>query len=182
MREPFEIVKNITETIANDSFRLFRDNKFRKLVDFEAKEQTEQDRIFNEIVVSGISLAVLMFDTLAKINERNNEKAEQFFLHAKMEMRNYYCNWLKSMGVDNNLTDIWKKLIDLRVAEYQKDKERYLKKEDLTKGNIWQHIVAIGGYDHITRGKGEPEDELFKIFIHFIDKMAQEISKQVLKV
>ena len=174
------IARKITEMIADESYHLFRDKKFRRLNNFEKIDQVEQDRIFNEIVVSGLALAVLMFEALAELNSENRKDLEQLFLNLKVETTSYYGNWLKEMGTEVEFADLWKGLIEMRCDEYHKDRDEYLKDIKI-KANPWKHIVSIGGFRHITRGKGKAEDELFKIFIHWIDNISKQITKILLK-
>lgn len=179
MQNPEIIARKITEMIVNESFRLFRDKKFRNLCKLETFEQVEQDRIFNEIVVSGLALSILMFESLAELNRGKKQDLEQLYLNLKLEMTSCYGNWLKELGTEQKFVDIWKELIEMRCAEYRKNKEKYLKHMNIEK-NPWQHIVSIGGFDHITRGKGKPEDELFQIFIHWVNKISNQIVKTML--
>ena len=178
IKEPEQIAKHITEIIAQESFKLFQDKKLRKLTNFEEIDQTEQDRIFNEIVVTGISLAILMFETLAKMASGS---VKQHYLELQIETASRYSNWLKEMGTPQDLADIWKELIKLRTDEYRKDYEEY--KDQIGspwQTNPWLFVVAIGGFHHITRGKGKPSDELFKIVIQWMNEIGERVGKIIM--
>ncbi len=51
--------KNPGQIIAEASFSFWNTKSFRALVNFEKIDQTEQDRIFNELEVTGLGLAAL---------------------------------------------------------------------------------------------------------------------------
>jgi len=178
MKDPEQVAKKITENIAAKSFKLFRDKKFRRLNNFENIDQVEQDRIFNEIVLTGLALAILTFENLEK-RTRETPMFEQYFRYLQLEMANYYGNWLNELGSKPSDVELWKKLVKMRCDEYKKDEKRFLRKKNSLK-NEWPHITAIGGFRHITRGKGKPEDELFIIFIRWIAGIYENISKSIL--
>lgn len=130
--------------------------------------------------MSGLALAILTFEALAGLNSEKRKDLEQFFLNLKVEMTSCYGNWLKELGTEAEFADLWKGLIEMRCDEYHKDNDEYLKDIKI-KANPWQHIVSIGGFRHITRGKGKADDELFKIFIHWINNVSKQITKILLK-
>jgi hypothetical protein len=181
LKSPDEVARKITEMVASEAFKLFRDKKFRRSSLLETFDQTEQDRIFNEIVVSGLSLAVLMFEALS---ERAKDKKEisQYYAELQMESASRYGNWLKEMGTPPALADMWKGLINMRVDEYRKDYRKYKRElsDDKAKGNPWVFVVAIGGHNHLRRGKGKPEDELLKIFLRWVCSIAEKISRELI--
>ena len=175
-KNPEEIAKKITEDIASSSFDFFKQSDFRELVNFEKLERTEQDRIFNEIVVTGLSLAILMFESMEKV--ANNKNLKQFLIEIRVELASYYGNWLKELGTPQEFVDLWKKLIEMRVDEYRKDYQEHQKElEKDWKKNPWVFVTALGGYHHIRRGKVKQEDKLFKMFLKWVIKNANKICK-----
>lgn len=180
-KNPEEIARRLTEDIANSSFKFFRESELRRLIDFEKLDQKERDRIFNEIVATGLSLAILMFNYLAERTE--NAKAKEFYIELKVEMESRYSNWLRELGTPSEFTELWKKLIRMRTEEYERDFEEHkteLEKE--WKKNPWVFVTAIGGYRHIRRGRGKPKDPLFKFFLKWIIKTANAISATTVKL
>lgn len=180
-KRPDEIAKRLTEKIAGESFKLFREPQFHELVNYEKLQKEEQDRIFNEIVLTGLALAILMFGYLEEYTK--NERAKQFYAELQMEMESYYSNWLKELGTPTEFTELWKKLIKMRTDEYRRDyKEHQKELEKDWKKNPWVFVATIGGYHHIRRGKGKPEDPLFKFFLKWVIKIANDISATTLKM
>ncbi len=54
--------ERIAQMIAQESFNLWERKDFRMYINFDNIDQTEQDRIFNELEVSLLGLYVLHFD------------------------------------------------------------------------------------------------------------------------
>ena len=117
-KEPEEIAKRITEKIAQSSFSFFKNTRFRDLLDFQNLSQIEQDRIFNELVVTGQSAAILMFETLEQ--RAKTKTAAQFYRDLQIEIESRYSNWLKELGVEPEHFMLWKKLVKMRTQEYRK--------------------------------------------------------------
>lgn len=175
MTSPEELAKRVTEMIAKESFRIFRRKKFRELNNFPQIDQTEQDRIFNELVASGLALSILMFETIA---QKRIGVIEQYLMHARMETLSCYGNMLRNLGVEEEFAGLWKGLIKMRSDEYRKDLKIYLKHGPKTaRKNPWPIIVSIGGFKHVTRGKGKPQDPLYKIFLDWICDVTLRIDK-----
>lgn len=180
-KNTFEIAKLLTEKIASESFTFFKEPRFRELINFEKISQTEQDRIFNEIVATGIALSVVMFEKLAALAP--HEEIRQFYAELQLEMRSYYANWLKELGTPQKFTDLWKQLIKMRTDEYEKDYQTHQKElERDWKKNPWVFVATYGGYHHLRRGKGKSEDPLFKMFLKWNIKIANQITEILKKI
>lgn len=176
-KNPEQLARAITEKIANSSFVFFKDENIRSLLNFEKISVTEQDRIFNEILVSGITIAILIFATLE--NKTKNERIKQFHIEMQIELTSSYPNWLKELGAEQNNADLWKELIKMRVNEYEKDyeeNEKEIKKQTDAK-LAFVFVVAIGGNKHICRGKKKDMNLTFKPFLRWNVNLANEILK-----
>jgi len=99
----------IVKKIANSAFHVFKDEEIREMLNFSKIGQTEQDRIFNEFVATGLSLTILMAETIFRLNEEKGDS----FRKLKDEIFIYYPNWLKELGVEEEYCDIWRKLIKM---------------------------------------------------------------------
>lgn len=173
---PEKIAKKIVEKVSKLAFRFFRDSEIREMLNFSKISQTEQDRIFNELVVSGLGVTILSLETVAQLTG-----AERSGLYQKVEKEviAYYPNWLSELGVEKKYTDIWRELIKMRCDEYRRHFREYRSHlVDLEKENPWPIIVAIDGLQHLRKGKTSPEDSLFKhfrIWIRFLSNKIEEI-------
>lgn len=172
------IAKKTVKKIAKSAFRVFKDEEIRRVLDFSKIEEIERDRIFNELVVTGLSLAILMAETISEINkERRNS-----FRKLQEEIFVYYPNWLKELGVEERYCDIWIKLIKMRCNEYRNDFKNYQNDfPDPQKANPWISVVAIGGLHHLRRGTTSPQDPLFKHLLAWLKFLANDIEKIFLK-
>lgn len=164
MKTTEDIAKQITKDIASSAFKLFRNKKFRKYSILDSFDQTEQDRIFNEIIISAFALADLFLETILE-DPKNNQ---DFFGELKVELLSAYRNLLIEIGSKKEDSDLFKTVIQMRAKEYREDYQKNKKDLPAEKAIAWPFVVAIGGYDHIKRGKGSPEDPLFPMFLDWI--------------
>lgn len=163
-KNPNELARRMTEKTAELAFKLFRDENFRQLNNFKEINQVEQDRIFNEIVVSGIVLTILIFENLE--NKSQNKKNNQFYSEMQMELESSYGNWLRDLGSQEEHASLFKDLIKMRLKEYERDYQKF-QKEVLKHTNTqfpYLFIVAIGGSTHIARSKKKLIEAILKPF------------------
>lgn len=178
---------SLDQTLSRAAFKLYQDKKFRQLVNFENISKIEQDRIFNELVISYLILLML---TLEAPDLRVSQELKEYFQLVKDELPKAHISYLKELGIENRYLEDWKKLIAMRYDEYQKNKleirsaaiEMELKDKDLSWSDfndiqmlIIPQTIAIGCLTHICRGKTEKKDELFKLILKNISRFYVEI-------
>lgn len=173
-----ERAQKIIELVAKKSFGLFKKRAFRKPLNWDSLSPEEQDRIFNEIVISGVTLAALMTESIA--NESKNKNSEQYLRELSMEIRSAYGNYILSLGAPKKYADMFKTVIDMRAKEYRKDylaDKKGLMLKNKRESSAWHMIVAIGGYYHIVRGDEKMADDArhFKLFRDFIYHLTHSI-------
>jgi len=167
-----------SQAAASTAFQLFKDERFRKLADFNRLSQTEQDRIFNELVVANLVLIMLMFEAP---DLRLPDESRDYPAEVKKRIPQAYVQNLRDLGIEAKYLQDWEKLIDMRYEEYARDKhdvraaameleskERSLDMKSLSKIQMLVPVeaVAIGCHHHICRGKTTGKDELFKLTLH----------------
>jgi len=181
-RSPEELARILTEKIAKSAFAFFRQNNFREEIKFNQIAQVEQDRIFNELVATGICLAILMFETMSNLTQKKKKDyAVEFYQELIIELYSRYGNWLRELGTEEKFASLWKDLIEMRVKEYQKDFREHRKEfPSELKANPWISICSIGCLYHIRRGKPKDKDDLFILILRWVKSVAIEISKQTL--
>ena len=140
------VAKSLVMDISQSGFEFWQDSEFRKLVSFDSLSQTEQDRIFNEVLVTGLGLLVLYLDSA--VAEIALTKHQVYF-------------------------DKLQKLIDMRLEENREDYQLALGESsnwkefngDLKMRKTWAQIetVTIDGLSHIRRGKVKKDDPLWKM-------------------
>lgn len=183
-----KIFSAVLDQAANQyAFRLFQDKKFRKLLGFNNLEKVEQDRIFNELIVSNLALLML---TLEAPDLRIDPKLKDYFFNFKEEIPRAHVSCLKDLGLEKRYLDDWEKLIKMRYEEYSEDKHKARqaaikiesKEKELTADGLADiqlllpvQTVAIGCHHHICRGKTEGKDELFKTILRSLGRFYIEI-------
>ena len=107
---PKEEGKTLLLRVSGSAFQVFKDENFRKLVDFDNQEQMEQDRIFNELVVTAI--VQLMFMIESKLaHEKIKADRIRFWNSLHDMIPDLHVEFLKSKGAEVQFADIWKKLL-----------------------------------------------------------------------
>jgi len=179
--------RGMTEAAAHRAYGLFSDKGFRRLTLLEALSQTEQDRIFNELLVSGIVLVMLVLEAP---DLRVPREFKEHLGRVKEAVPKAHIESLKNLGIEQEHLEVWEKLIALRYAEYAKDKhdvraaamrleakEKPLDLSDLANIQLGLPVqtVAIGCHHHICRGETDGRDELFKLVLGSLSKFYIEI-------
>jgi hypothetical protein len=177
----------LVQTAAHHAFQLFQDKEFRRLVSFDLFTRVEQDRIFNELVVSYVVLIMLVLEAP---DLRVPPEFRDYLLAVKEKIPTAHVNNLRSMGVEGEHLRDWEKLIDLRYEEYGKDRhevraaamqlkssEKALDLDDLSKIQMLVPVqaVAIGCHRHICRGQTQGRDDLFKRTLNSMSKSYVDI-------
>lgn len=146
-----EVAARIVDHIAKVSFEKYKEADFRQKLNFASLEEMEQDRIFNELVITGLCLVYLTMEIGESLNR--NEESKQTFRNIKNNLTSSYVNMLKGAGVEEkSLLDMWYQLVAMRCEEYRKDFSDHKEMFKDPRQNHWVHITAIGGSDHICRG------------------------------
>jgi len=164
----------LAQAAAGSALHLFKDEQFRRLAKLEKLSQTEQDRIFNELVIACLVLIMLVLEAP---DLRVAGEFRGYLADLKEKVPAAYVDHLKSLGIkDRHLRD-WKRVISMRYDEFArsrhdvraaamhlKSEEKGLDLEDLSKIQMLVPVqaVAIGCHHHICRGKTDGRDELFK--------------------
>jgi len=159
-----EIAADVAMLIAQESFNKFREPGFRGIIGFEDMDQEEQDRVFNELVVTGLCLVYLTLERGEQ--ENSHEKSRDAFRQIKNNLTGGYVKTLAAGGVEKKFTDLWYQLIAMRCEEYREDYQSHKEVFSDKRENYWVHICAIGGSDHICRSEGE-----------LVEKLLPQISK-----
>lgn len=177
----------LVQIAAHQAFELFQDKEFRRLVSFDLLAQVEQDRIFNELVVSYVVLIILMLEAT---DLRVPPEFRDYLLALKEKIPGAHVANLRSLGVEAAHLQDWRKLTDLRYEEYAKDRhevraaamqvessEKALDLDDLSKIQMLVPVqtVAIGCHSHVCRGETKGRDDLFKIALKSLSKFYVDI-------
>jgi hypothetical protein len=85
----------LAEAAAHLAFRLFYDKKIRRLAAFDVLSQTEQDRVFNELVVAFLVLIMLVLEAP---DLRVDEDYKEYLAEMKKEMSPAQVTWMPAMA------------------------------------------------------------------------------------
>lgn len=181
----------LSQAAASIAFQLFRDKKFRNLAGFGRLSQTEQDRIFNELVVANLVLVMLMFEAP---DLRLPDEQRGYLATVKGRIAPAYVKSLKDLGVESQYLPDWEKLIGMRYEEYARDRhdvraaamELESKERSLDMNSLAQiqalvpvEAVAIGCHHHICRGKTAGKDDLFKLIFQSLTRFYFEFRMKI---
>ncbi len=76
-----EVATQIVNHIAKTSFTKFKEQDFRQKLGFGKLGELEQDRIFNELIITGLALVYLTLEIGETLNQ--NEESKQTFRNIK---------------------------------------------------------------------------------------------------
>ncbi|MEK7065329.1 MAG: hypothetical protein AAB963_02695 [Patescibacteria group bacterium] len=173
------------------AYQVFIDQNFRQLTNFDKQSQVEQDRIFNELVVTAVIYVMLMID--GKLDE---ERIKPDRIHFWMKLRDMipdlYVDYLKGLEIAGQHLDIWKRLIDLRWKEYRgeqkntrsawaKEFAEHPDKDVLNETAVRLETVTVGVLLHITRGqaKTNADDPLRRHLRTWLSTLEYKLGKRV---
>jgi hypothetical protein len=186
-----ETATAMSQTAASSAFRLFRDEQFRQLARFQQLSQTEQDRIFNELVVASLVLIMLMLEAP---DLRIPRESHDYLKGVKEKVPKAYVESLRNLGVETEHLRDWEKLIAMRYEEYARDRhdvraaameiessEKSLDLASLSKIQMLVPVqaVAIGCHHHICRGETQGQDDLFKCTLRSLSRFYVELRVRI---
>jgi hypothetical protein len=182
-----ETAAALVQGAGSSAFQLFKDKHFRHLARFEQLSRTEQDRIFNELVVASVVLIMLVLEA-PDLKVAGEFRGYLSDLNKKIPKA--HIDYLRSMGVETEHLRIWEKLIAMRYKEYARDRhdvraaameiesaEKGLDPANLSKIQMLVPVqtAAIGCHQHICRGDTKDRDDLFKLTLGSLSKFYVEL-------
>ena len=177
----------LVRAAAGSAFELFRDTEFRRLASLEQLSQTEQDRIFNELVVASVVLIMLLLEA-PDLRMATDFRAYCAELRARIPRA--HVSRLRSLGVEGEHLRDWERLITMRYEEYARDRhdvraaamhieslEKSLSVDGLSKIQLLVPVqaTAIGCHHHVCRGNTDGRDELFKAILRSLSRLYLEL-------
>jgi hypothetical protein len=114
----------LSQAAATSAYELFRDKQFRRTAGLERLSQSEQDRIFNELVVAFLVLIILLLEAP---DLRVPKEFRSYLAGVNKRISEAYVENLKTLGVETDHLREWEKLISMRYEEYARDKHEVRK-------------------------------------------------------
>lgn len=172
----------LVQSAAGAAFSTFCEEGFRQLAGIDRLSQTEQDRIFNELVVAYLVLVMLVLEApdLCVADDFRSYLAR---LRERIPVA--YVSHLKDLDVATQYLRDWERLIAMRYREYARSRhdvraaameiesaDKCLDLDGLSKIQMLlpPQAVAIGCHQHICRGRTDGRDELFKATLRSLSK------------
>lgn len=154
--------KLVGEAVAVKSYSLWKDNEFRKLINFMKLTNKQQDKIFNDLQVTALLYVCLFLEE--KSEKDDNDSV--IYGNIKEYMIGEFLTMMENVNVSARHVALWRKLIVLRETEFKKDLDYILKESshwDVFDGegkllrNTWARVIALslGALGHIL-GDKEP--------------------------
>lgn len=180
---PEKMAEEIIQVASGSAYKVFIDKEFRKRSDFEMQSKTEQDRFFNELVVTAFILIYYICE-IAVAGKKGDE--EEYWRRTRDLLKPFYLDWLKSLGIPKKFIETWEKLIDLRTEEYNADKiemrrqmaeSKEFQDQVLNVRFIRVQVLTIGCLRHLRRGKETPKDFLYKYLLKWLADLNRKIEK-----
>ena len=194
-RAPFESLDHAADATADglvraaagSAFDLFRDTEFRRLASLDQLSQTEQDRIFNELVVASVVLIMLLLEAP---DLRMAADVRAYCAELRTRIPRAHVGQLRSLGVEGEHLRDWERLITMRYEEYAGDRhdvraaamhiaslEKSLSVDGLSKIQLLVPLQAtvIGCHHHVCRGSTDGRDELFKAMLRSLSRLYLEL-------
>ncbi len=175
----------LSEIVLPSCFRLFQDDVFRERARFHKLPRSEHDRIFNELEVAGICLA-MFYLRMARVTGRVEEY--RFWQSVDEHLPRELGEILKGYGVDSASAKLMRDLISMRRREYEELAE-HVEKENSERvefkelssmqkqfAAVW-HATAVGTSSHITRGNLQEGDPLTQYLIQWLLVLKQQVEK-----
>lgn len=177
----------LNEIVLPSVFRTFREDSFQELARFKKLPVSEHDRIFNELEVAGICLAI--FSLRALKSDRLEDY--HFWQDTEEHLPKQLQRTLMSYGVAGSNAKLMRELIDMRREEYEKiadyiwDAFNYRQPEfrdlppDMKIFAARVQASAVSATDHIRRGKISENDPLIKFLVSWLMQLYKKIRKFV---
>lgn len=182
-----------SEHLVNDyilprTFALFRDEQFRNLASFSKLPRSEHDRIWNELVVAGITTLTLSLDAAPGFVRPEDF---HFWQNVQEHAPKQFQRELMKLGVSSSNAKLMRELIAMRQNEYR-DLARHTREMNESENKDFRDLsddmrhlaaglqaVGIGTADHMKRGKLAPGDPLIRFLVNWLFGLHTDLSKFV---
>ena len=178
---------NLARATAGSAFTLFNDKTFRRLARFDALPVSEHDRIFNELLIAGLTLQMLALEA-PDLHVPNDTRP--YLKQVASEIPAAHVHELATLGITEENQREWDRLIGMRYEEYAGDRHNVrsasmqieaanhpldLEALDGIQAMLPVQVVTIGTHCHICRGETEGQDELFKFMLRHLSRFYVEM-------
>lgn len=169
-------------------FRFFKEEKFRELANFKKLPVSEHDRIFNELEVASICLAVFYLRAIKSVVRPEDY---HFWQDIEFHLPKQLQKTLMGYGLDGGDAKLMKQLVDMRCTEYEElsgeiwdanesnESEFKILPPEMKHFTATMQATAVGAADHIRRGKMIERDPLIRHLAFWLLSLQKKIAKFV---
>ena len=181
----------LLDKLLPSAFNVFQDSKFREAAGFDKLDQAEHDRIFNELEVAGMCLAIFCLEKREMII---GQKDFHFWRVVTEQIPVQFEKKLIELGADKENARLFSGLIKMRHDEYEKisdenfeyfEKHKDFKKVGTSEARVVLaqiHSISVGTANHILRGKLKQGHSLLRILRSWLFPLSMEITKFIRKL
>lgn len=167
----------INEILLPSISRIFNDEEFRAHAAFAKLPRSEHDRIFNELEVAGICVALFYINAVEPLVRLSDYR---FWSGVAEHLPKQLQHILMGYGVDGGNAKLMRELIALRQKEYQELADKMYETSDehlpdfqslppeMKNVAATVQATAVGTADHIRRGKLKRGDPLIQFLIKWL--------------
>lgn len=178
--------KNLVVRAMRAAFQEFRSPKFRALAELEKLPREEQDRIFNELLVTAIVFLYLTLDDSILLLAPEHKP---FWFDVRDTFSGAYARQLESIGICGETLELWKKVLNMRLEEFKEgmqDVEELLREEhresagrerDLAFRRVMTAAIAL--LLHITRREATPDHPLKKRLTYWLIALHNHVAPEI---
>lgn len=178
----------INEILLPSTFKVFNDEEFREKANFSKLPRSEHDRIFNELEVVAVCLALFYIHAVEPLIKMSDYR---FWNNVAEHLPKQLQHILTGYGVDSGNAKLMRELIGMRKEEYQKlaDKMYEVSDEHMAEFKTLPpemksvaaavQATAVGTADHIRRGKLSKKDPLVQFLITWLMTLRKNVHRFV---
>ncbi len=178
----------LNEIMLPSVFRFFKEEKFRELANFKELSVSEHDRIFNELEVVAICLAIFYLRAIKSVVRPEDY---HFWQGVEFHLPKQLQKTLIGYGLDGSNAKLMKQLLDMRREEYEKlsgeawdanesnESEFKILPPEMKNFAATMQASAVGTADHIRRGKMIEGDPLIRHLAFWFVSLQKKIAKFV---
>ena len=183
---PKEEAESLMLLALRSAYNIFRDRKFRKIINFEKQDEEEQNRLFNELAVTAVVLLkMILEDDIPRIPLKRRE----FWQEVDSQLIKHFHSWLGDIGIPDRYLKIWKKLFQLRINEFKENEgearhvwlEELLasQNEALNDATVRVGAISVSAWMHLRRQKPPENDKLRDYAKNWIISLNNQLAKRI---
>lgn len=185
-----EASRRLVNFTLKSAFEVFKDEEFRRYFDFFRQKREEQDRLFNELGLTGLCLLLFTLDDIYLMSRDRIH----FWREVRQKTSEMFKSWLRDLSISSQYVSFWARLIDKRYEEYQKDQrevrrelerhdKEFVQNDDEAAKSAYVRFVAIaiGAIHHLRKGKVSARDPFFSHLKTWLGILNIQLEKEILR-